>query len=152
MKLNKDGDKLESYEGLVLPDTILTDSCYSKMFNCCTRLTSAPVQSMRDHYTNWLKSFKERVQPKQEWSEEYEHRINRISDFIWKNRKGDTDEIYQQEQDANWLKLLKDRCTWKPSDTQIASITCAVRKMKESACYDSELVHLLQDLKKLKGE
>lgn len=39
---------------------------------------------------------------------------------------------------------------WKPSDAQMESITCAVRKMKESACYDSELVSLLNDLKKLK--
>ena len=41
---------------------------------------------------------------------------------------------------------------WKPSDAQMASITCAVRKMKESACYDSELVSLFNDLKKLREE
>lgn len=35
-------------------------------------------------------------------------RIDRICDFIWKNRKGDTDEIYQQEQDVKWLKSLKN--------------------------------------------
>lgn len=54
---------------------------------------------------NWLKSIKDRVQPqpKQEWSQEDTKRIQRIHDFIWKNRKGDTDEIFQQEQDANWL-------------------------------------------------
>lgn len=39
--------------------------------------------------------------------------------------------------------------TWKPSDAQMDSIDCAVRKMKESACYDSELVSLFNDLKKL---
>lgn len=44
-----------------------------------------------------------------EWSEENGRRIQRISDFIWKNRKGDTDDIYQQEQDVKWLKSLKDR-------------------------------------------
>jgi len=43
------------------------------------------------------------------WSEEDEKRVHRISDFIWKNRKGDTDEIYQQEQDVNWLKSFKDK-------------------------------------------
>ena len=52
---------------------------------------------------------KEALYDKPAWSEEDEHRINRISDFIWKNRKGDTDEIYQQEQDANWLKSIKQR-------------------------------------------
>ena len=40
---------------------------------------------------------------------------------------------------------------WKPSDEQMDSIDCAVRKMKESACYDSELVSLFNDLKKLKA-
>lgn len=53
---------------------------------------------------------------------------------------------------VDWLKSLKQRKTWKPSDMQMASITCAVRKMKESACYDSELVSLLNDLKKLREE
>lgn len=43
------------------------------------------------------------------WSEEDMKRIQRISDFIWKNRKGDTDDIYQQEQDVKWLKSLKER-------------------------------------------
>lgn len=43
------------------------------------------------------------------WSEEDSKRIDYICDFIWKNRKGDTDEIYQQEQDVNWLKSLKER-------------------------------------------
>lgn len=43
------------------------------------------------------------------WSEEDPKRIDYICDFIWKNRKGDTDEIYQQEQDVKWLKSLKQR-------------------------------------------
>lgn len=55
----------------------------------------------------WLKSLK--PQPKQEWSEEDMETIDRIHNFIWKNRKGDTSEIYQQEKDANWLKCIKDR-------------------------------------------
>lgn len=61
----------------------------------------------------WLESFKPQL--KQEWSEEDEKRVNRISDFIWKNRKGDTDEIYQQEQDANWLKSLSSKVQSKPA-------------------------------------
>lgn len=48
-----------------------------------------------------------KIEKESSWSEEDEYRINRISDFIWKNRKGDTDEIYQQEQDVNWLKSLR---------------------------------------------
>ena len=99
-----------------------------------------------------LKSFKDRVQSqqKQEWSEEDSIRLQRIIDFLCYNRKGDTDTIYQQEQDIDWLKSLRPQNNWKPSDRQMDSITCAVKKMKESACYDSELVSLLNDLKKLK--
>lgn len=53
----------------------------------------------------WMKGLDKRIElnPKQEWSQEDTKRIQRIHDFIWKNRKGDTDEIFQQEQDANWL-------------------------------------------------
>lgn len=78
----------------------------------------------RDKYTAWLNYLKERIQPhaKQEWTEEDEKRVNRISDFIWKNRKGDTDEIYQQEQDANWIKSLKGKYTWKPSYEQLEAL------------------------------
>ena len=46
---------------------------------------------------------------KSAWSEEDSARLQRIIDFLWYNRKGDTDTIYQQEQDIDWLKSLKDR-------------------------------------------
>lgn len=55
----------------------------------------------------WLKSIKNKIQPKKELSEEDRERLLRIHQFIWANRKGDTDEIYQQEQDADWLMTLK---------------------------------------------
>jgi hypothetical protein len=54
----------------------------------------------------WLEKQGEK---KYTWSDEDKKRIDRICDFVWKNRKGDTDEIYQQEQDVNWLKSLKER-------------------------------------------
>lgn len=41
-------------------------------------------------------------------NEENNKRIDRICEFIWKNRKGDTDEIFQQEQDVKWLQSLKN--------------------------------------------
>lgn len=64
-------------------------------------------KEFREKVQSWLKSLEGRVQPKQEWSEEDRKRIQRISNFIWKNRKGDTDDIYQQEQDVKWLKSLR---------------------------------------------
>ena len=70
------------------------------------------TSTLESHFTeciDWLKSLKDRIQPKQEWSDEDFKRIDYICDFVWKNRKGDTDEIYQQEQDVKWLKSLKDK-------------------------------------------
>ena len=55
---------------------------------------------------DWLKSIKDRVHPKQELGKEDSERLDRIYKFIWANRKGDTDEIYQLEQDADWLESL----------------------------------------------
>ena len=43
------------------------------------------------------------------WSEEDEKHIHHISDFIMRNRVGDTDAIYRLEQDVVWLKSLKER-------------------------------------------
>ena len=86
----------------------------------------------------WLKSFKDRVRPqlKQEWSKEDSERLLRIHQFIWANRKGDTDEIYQQEQDADWIMSIIPQQNqydkgyndgysaakynqWKPTDKQM---------------------------------
>lgn len=60
---------------------------------------------------DYMRSFKERLdnlsfEEKQEWSEEDKERIQRIHDFMWKNRKGDTDTIYHIEKDADWLLSL----------------------------------------------
>lgn len=67
------------------------------------------------------------------WSEEDEHRLNRISDFIWKNRKGDTDEIYQQEQDVNWLKSLRPqpKHEWSEEDKDMLKNILATYKTLE---------------------
>jgi len=43
-------------------------------------------------------------------------RLQRIIDFLWKNRKGDTDTIFQQEQDIAWLKSLEPQTAWKHAD------------------------------------
>ena len=98
----------------------------------------------------WIQNIKNRVllQLKQGWSEEDESKIDSICLFI--QEYGDNYYSQVTKMDAiNFLKSLKPQNRWKPSEAQMASITCAVRKMKESACYDSELVSLLNDLKKL---
>lgn len=87
------------------------------------------------------------------WSEEDEKMLQGIWDEILANKHNAKEcEWKTYDKFLDWLKSLKPQSQWKPSDAQMASITCAVRKMKESACYDSELVSLLNDLKRLKGE
>ena len=67
------------------------------------------VELMRDmaHYIATLTRNLYRQKPK--WSEEDEIRLDRICKTLWKNRKGDTDEKFQQEQDVDWLKSIKKR-------------------------------------------
>lgn len=86
---------------------------------------------------------------KSAWSEEDEHRINRISDFIWKNRKGDTDEIYQQEQDVNWLKSLKNKVQpqpkheWSEEDKKMIG---RIRSIVEKYAFSQSAVDVNGDL------
>ena len=101
---------------------------------------------------NWLEKHGKQVHG---WSKEDERRINRISEFIWKNRKGDTDEIYQQEQDANWLKSIKQRMGWKPTKKQMDALLFVVQhytpNVTDKLAWDSlkTLEIMYNDLKKL---
>ena len=84
------------------------------------------------------------------WSEEDENHIQHISDFIMRNRVGDTDAIYRLEQDVKWLKSLKDRYTWKPSEEQMNGIECAIKTLQHQLNVgDKRLNSLYDDLKKL---
>ena len=119
-------------------------------------LESISVLQCSSHWVlaDKLKSLKDRVgcevncTTTKEWSANDEKMLN---SFLHKLEVCDLLSNKEVIWIKNKLKSIKERCTWKPSDAQMASITCAVRKMKASACYDSELVSLYQDLKKLKG-
>ena len=97
---------------------------------------------------HWLKSLKDKVQPKQEWGEEDKQMIQDIINDI---------AIAQEqvccksrcEDEINWLKSLKDRYTWKPSDEQMNALDDVIssREIK----YDI-LSKLWQDLNKLRDE
>lgn len=72
--------------------------------HCIGAIHAADYYSFEDKndMETWLKSLK----PHPNYTDEDKKRIERIASFIWKNRKGDTDDIFQQEQDAEWLKSL----------------------------------------------
>ena len=113
-------------------------------------------QKMKEAGYEWVTSKKElkEIEQKSSWNEEDEKFFKTALWHIsYSISNGKHTDIHCDTTD--WFKSLKERLQhqtqWRPSDAQMASITCAVRKMKESACYDSELVSLLEDLKKLKG-
>ena len=113
-----------------------------KLLNCIAEIEyENTIGITKEQVLEWIKKQGEQNLA---WSEEDEKMLNDTIQFI---ETGWTDN--GKSHLIPWLKSLKERCTWKPSDEQMDSITCAVRKMKESACYDSELVSLYQDLKKL---
>lgn len=69
---------------------------------------------------DWLKSLKDRVQPKQEWSEEDENMLKLIlTDYRTRGAKEDSDII-------TWLKSLRPRSQWKPSEEQMKYLAKAI--------------------------
>lgn len=72
----------------------------------------APVQSMRDHYTNWFKSLKERVQPqpKQEWCVDDNHEY--FSDLLEKDDCDNIDDYAYQCAYCMSHDWIKESPTW----------------------------------------
>ena len=95
---------------------------------------------------DWLKSFKERVQPqpKQEWSEEDMMRIDNLIAII--ENRGYPDYV-------EYLEKLKERYTWKPSEQQMGALKKAAKDFGgcDPDVWDATLESLYNDLKKLKG-
>ena len=60
----------------------------------------------RDKYTAWLESIKDRVQPKQEWSERDKNILNGITSYLCTH---DACELDGFDEWYNWLKSLKQR-------------------------------------------
>ena len=76
---------------------------------------------------NWLKSLPKRfnLQPQQEWSKEDEKHMNLILRVLnvqqcWDGATGKKFNRYQDEID--WLKSLRPKPHWKPSEEQISSL------------------------------
>ena len=107
----------------------------------------------------WLKSIKERVQPllKYEWSEEDENKkndaITAIDLMMTDSFKETHPNLYKAFGEAkDWLKSLKERCTWKPSDEQMRALEDAKMRMSLDGYGLCPLLQtLINDLKKLKG-
>ena len=100
----------------------------------------ADLQDCEDWLMNLYESH--RVQPKQEWSEEDEKRLKSCLNILQaKGMMGVTDTI-----NTKWLKSLKERYTWKPSDEQMEAL---LNTLHPDDPYYVDLSSLYNDLKKL---
>ena len=106
----------------------------------------------------WLASLKDRIfpQPKQEWSEEDEYKYNTILHHLDLRKEKYKKECNQEEQDRyqclyDWLKSLKERYAWKPSNEQINALAKNVEYVNVG-CTQPILKGLLEQLKKLMKE
>ena len=86
---------------------------------------------------NWLKSLKERVQPKQEWSEEDEKMLQSILD----------EYKSMSIEKRNWLKSLRPQTTWKPSDEQMEALKHAINCYSGISPTNTEEVYTLEIMK-----
>ena len=97
-----------------------------------------------------ISAVKELSKQKPAWSEEDKNRINRLIAYF-EDKESFTAEdgvVY-----ANWLKSLKERYTWKPSDVQMDAILDAIDYLGgNTKIVQKYLMSLYDQLKKLREE
>ena len=112
------------------------------------------------HLINWLKSLRDRVQPKQEWSKDGENNILFLTSIIeecFKDKEkitlyGDTvGANFTKEDVIDRLKSLRPQDRWKPSEEQMSALKeqCVCKK---STAVGSVLCELFHDLEILVGK
>lgn len=90
------------------------------------------------------------IEQKPTWSEEDERNFQGIIDEIEANKRSAPDyDIATYDRFLSWLKSLKNRYTWKPSDEQMKALKEASDEHWELYGFAS-LYTLYQDLRKLK--
>ena len=110
--------------------------------------TKARLLTDKDVETITLPESKIIVKQKPAWSKEEEVKINRIVACLENLNVADNDILLK---DVDWLKSLKERCTWKPSDKQIHAFEQVYDWYNDNFAPSETLTSLYNDLKKLKG-
>jgi hypothetical protein len=102
------------------------------------------TDSVKEKLYAWLKSLKDRVQPKVEWSEEDERMYQSIIDDTVQENQLDIKQI-------DWLKSLRFQKKWKPSEELITYLYEAIDIIEEQEKYSivTALRELLEQLKQL---
>ena len=99
---------------------------------------------------SWIDSLKDRVQPKQEWSEEDKAMINKLLSVVKLYYDCSGNDLDKQNC-ISWLKSLRPQKQWKPSDEQIKALEAMLTVSPQSPAITSALLGLYEQLKKLKG-
>jgi len=94
----------------------------------------------KENAMSWFKSLKERIQPQQEWSVEDDRNLSIAIQYVFQRGYLST---------VNWLKSLKERYTWKPSEYQLNSLQVAINIIGEQTLTGTDLKELLEQLNKL---
>ena len=100
--------------------------------------------------SEWLKSIKGRIQPqqKQEWSEEDEKIALSIEQVM--NCASLLNLVPEKREKVRaWLKSLKERCTWKPSNIQMECLHDAVEHYHTNGYPASKLNELYEQMSKI---
>jgi hypothetical protein len=110
----------------------------------------------------WLKSLKDRVQSKQEWSEEDEEILASIEQLMSDTESengwncvylSDNDKEVHYSTIRNWLKSLRPQNTWKPSEEQMKALLSKLPVLKGSGDKVQDILEsLYNDLRKLREE
>lgn len=91
------------------------------------------------------------------WSEEDEKAVNDIMWIIEAYRKNGFNETHIQiaNDSENWLKLLKERYIWKPSDEQVEALYNLMKYAVNLSTWgelENKIESIYKDLKKLREE
>lgn len=106
------------------------------------------------HTADMLQEMKYKLIPKQDWSEEDESHIKRIIEHL-EGRKKDLKTQWVAElhnKEIDWLKSLKDRYSWKPTEEQLDILDMVLTNESMDDNIARILRELREQLKILKGE
>ena len=112
-------------------------------------------QKMKEAGYEWDAEKKElkKIEQKPAWSEEDERHRKRIVERLEDIRKSKEDNIDIASvilSEINWLKSIKERYTWKPSDEQISMLTRVCSGLHLRASMDAnDMDKFLDELKKI---
>lgn len=107
--------------------------------------------ALTDNQMNFLKSLKNRVQPKREWSEEEQQTIKDAASFILScvNIAETKEEEERLEKLAGKLQDLKPQPHWKPTKEQMDTIEAVVNDWSFQRLYLNSLYEQLKKLREL---